>query len=114
MEETSGHNQSSKDNIIRLTKIAQGYEIPIKWYDSNQNKSLTFYDPQSGEKARLIWQEGKLYTPAEGRPLHKFTRKDNRAEFDENIALFNDIWDKHSHKPNICGDDTNNEKRTEN
>jgi len=114
MEETSGHPQSSKRNIIRLTQIAQGYGISVRWYDTNQNKSLTFYDPLSDKRAWLVWRQGQLYTPADKRPLHKFTKKDNRAEFDDNLALFNDIWDKQSHEPNIHIGDIDDEEKTEN
>ena len=106
MEETTGHNQSSKDNIIRLTKIAQERGIPVKWYDFFFPQTLTFYNPESPKNAWLLVTDAQKYTPVDSRPSHKYTRKDKYGEYDDKLATFNDIWDNQSQEPNIHEGDT--------
>ena len=110
MRETSGHGQSSKDNILRLTEIAQSYNIPVKWYDFFQPQTMTFYDSKSLRNAWLLVTDAQKYADVDARPKRKYTKKDKSGEYDDKLDSFNEIWDNRSHEPNIQEGDTDSEK----
>jgi len=86
--------------------------IPVRWYNTMQPRSLTFYNPEdvSTKKSRLISLVTKRYYDVDDRPLKKYTEK--VYEYSDNLELFKDIWDNQSCEPNISEGDTNDEKRT--
>ncbi len=111
MEETAGNSQSSKDNILRLTEIAQSNSIPVKWYDFFYPQTMTFYDPESHKNAWLLVTDAQQYAPVDSRPTHKYTRRDKHGEYDDKLALFNDIWENKSSKPNNPMGNTNGKSK---
>lgn len=100
VEETGEHSQSSKENIIQLTKLAQEHNIPVKWYDNFRPQTLTFYDPES-KNSWLLVTDLQRYTPVDSRPKHKYNKGDKYGEYRDNLASFNDIWENHSSDPII-------------
>lgn len=112
MKETGGYDKAARFDIICLTRIAMKLGIPVRWYNTMQPRSLTFYNPEdvSTKKSRLISLVTKRYYDVDDRPLKKYTEK--VYEYSDNLELFKDIWDNQSCEPNISEGDTNDEKRT--
>ena len=91
-----GTEADARDQIIKLTRLANSKRIKLKWYDKPQNNAVTLYDLDS-EKAWCVMQEIKANVPRELRPKWKLLNKD--SQFNGVVANFKDIWDKHSREP---------------